>query len=385
MRAFSDSRGKTAGRTVLKVVFAIAFIAIFASNTASMLRWSERRGVFDDLCYLRQAHLFQRFGISGIDTDLRRDTDDYFIHALKDIAAIEPSDPGRPVCHTLQPSGKWVIQYPPGTGFVLALFPEGRQAAPMFIAASAVMLALVLAALALARSTPAILACGAIGCETIYMMINPAKSSYSIAPTLPLSAAIGIATVLLLFDPRPRRAILAAGLIGALIGLAINLRITNALIAAGYLAFFGLAFLGSRKAQPFVQGIVCVAAMAIFALPTFIANAINAGSPFRTPYPAQDTTLPDLRFPAAHYYFSDIQGLFGAIALAWALWLVIAAPRRASRGVGALVALGMAINFAYFLSHDIVTPYYMLPLIIAAFSALLCDLLVRDRHTVESA
>ena len=37
-----------------------------------MSRWNESRGVYDDICYLRQAHLFQRFGLDGFDTDIVR-------------------------------------------------------------------------------------------------------------------------------------------------------------------------------------------------------------------------------------------------------------------------------------------------------------------------
>lgn len=370
-----DGRGKL----ILKLVFAIAFIAIFASNTASMLTWSERRGVFDDLCYLRQAHLFQRFGLAGLDTDYARDDDHFFVRAVEDIATIEPSDPAKPVCHTLMPSGKRVIQYPPGTGFVLALFPEGRQVAPMFIAASALMLAAVGAALLLARSTGAILACGTIGCEALYMMINPSKASYSIAPTAPVCVALGIVTVLLLFDARPRRALAGALIAGALVGLTVDFRITNALLASGYLASFAIDLAIRRSLAPFVQGAAFVAGMALFTLPTLIANAINAGSPFKTTYPAQDTTLPDLTFPAARYYFSDIQGLFGAIALAWALWLVVVAPTLTSRRTGAVVALGIVLNGVYFLSHSLVTPYYMIPMIMLAFATLAGELVVRGR------
>jgi hypothetical protein len=53
----------------LKLGFCLLCLAIFASNGCAMSRWSEARGVDDDLCYLRQAHLFLRFGPEGIDTD----------------------------------------------------------------------------------------------------------------------------------------------------------------------------------------------------------------------------------------------------------------------------------------------------------------------------
>ena len=53
-------------------------LAVLIPVTQSMSRWSEDRGVFDDVCYLRQAHLFERFGTGGLDTDIRLDDDGYF-------------------------------------------------------------------------------------------------------------------------------------------------------------------------------------------------------------------------------------------------------------------------------------------------------------------
>ena len=58
---------------------------MLASNVWSMSRWSEARGVYDDICYLRQAHLFQRFGLDGLDTDISRDDDHYLASKLKEI------------------------------------------------------------------------------------------------------------------------------------------------------------------------------------------------------------------------------------------------------------------------------------------------------------
>jgi len=49
----------------LKVACGFACFLVLASNVWSMSHWSEARGVYDDICYLRQAHLFQRFGLGG--------------------------------------------------------------------------------------------------------------------------------------------------------------------------------------------------------------------------------------------------------------------------------------------------------------------------------
>ena len=45
----------------IKILCAIGFFAVLISNVLTVSRWNETRGVYDDLCYLRQAHLFQKF------------------------------------------------------------------------------------------------------------------------------------------------------------------------------------------------------------------------------------------------------------------------------------------------------------------------------------
>ena len=59
----------------LKIACAMVCLVVLASNVWSMLRWNEARGVYDDICYLRQAHLFERFGLRGIDTNIAFDDD----------------------------------------------------------------------------------------------------------------------------------------------------------------------------------------------------------------------------------------------------------------------------------------------------------------------
>ncbi len=70
-------------------LFGLICLAILASNIVTMSRWSEARGVYDDICYLRQAHLFQRLGIGGLNTNAALDYDHYFEGKLKEIAFAE--------------------------------------------------------------------------------------------------------------------------------------------------------------------------------------------------------------------------------------------------------------------------------------------------------
>ena len=128
------------GMKFLKVSFvAWPVFVLFATQVWSMLHWSEARGVFDDVCSLRQAHLLQRFGLAGSDTDISRNNDGYLGGKLKEIAFRAPNC--RPVTRRCQPRRSSSIQSPPGTGMALALFPQGHQVIPLFAAATIIVAA----------------------------------------------------------------------------------------------------------------------------------------------------------------------------------------------------------------------------------------------------
>ena len=123
----------------LKALCGVGFFVVLVSNVWSISGWNEIRGVYDDICYLRQAHLFQKFGLGGLDTNVARDDDHYLSEKLKAIGFPTWSDVTTAPCHTLMPAtNKLVMQYPPGTGFVLALFPSGFQVIPLYVLTSAV-------------------------------------------------------------------------------------------------------------------------------------------------------------------------------------------------------------------------------------------------------
>src|ERR1700688_4152814 len=178
MRARSDPM------KLLKILCGLACLLVLASNVRSMSHWNEARGVYDDVCYLRQAHLFQRFGLKGFDTDISRDDDRYLASKLKEIGFPTWSEPSTAPCHTPMPAAnRLVMQYPPGTGMILALFPPGFQVIPLYVLATTIMFGVALLAISYGGSFASIFLTGAFGCLAVYLMINPAKASYSIAPT----------------------------------------------------------------------------------------------------------------------------------------------------------------------------------------------------------
>jgi len=357
----------------LKAVFGLLCFLVLASNVRSMSHWSEARGVYDDICYLRQAHLFQRFGLGGLNTDLARDDDRYMASKLREIGFPEWSDPSRFPCHTtMAATGKRVLQYPPGTGFVLAMFPQGSQLIPMYVLATVVSFGFALLGIHYARSRSAILIAGLFGCLAIYLMINPTKASYSMAPTMVVCALVGLLTARLFVKTPQRHPVLLTMLIGFLIGLAVNFRLANLFLSAGYFLFFGFVFLRSRKLEAFLQGGLFGLACLLGIAPTLIANAINAGSPFATTYGADPNDLkpPAIDAGVVWAYLTDLQGVLLILAGAWVVLIFRLYRESGIRSVALLTVLNLAVNAAYFMTHFF-NPYYTIPVSMLSLWSLL--------------
>ena len=344
----------------LKILCGAACLLLFATQVWSMSHWNEARDVYDDICYLRQAHLFQRFGLAGLDTDISHDDDGYLVRKLKEIN-FPPSDP--PPCHTPMPAAKkLVIQYPPGTGFMLALFPEGHQVIPLFVSATAIMLGFALLAIFYAGSIEATLLVTGLGCVAIYIMINPVKASYSMAPTMAVCALAGFLTARLFAGVQRRSRLPLTLLLGLLLGLSVNLRLANLFLAAGYCLFLLFAFLASRKPVIFLRGICFGAALLVGMSPTLAANWINAGSPFATTYTGQDVASPTLSLEIVWQYVADMQFVLLLLAAVAAGYFLRAGVDRGVRRVALIAAVNLAVNVAFFFTHSAITPYYTIPI-----------------------
>lgn len=365
-----------------KLAFGLICLAILASNILTMSRWSEARGVYDDICYLRQAHLFQRFGVGGLDTNAVREDDRYFEGKMKEIAFAEWRDPVRWPCHNPMPSGKVVMQYPPGTGFLLALFPEGHQVVPLYIAASLIVCSLALSGIFLARTLPSVAVAGVFGALAVYLMVNPAKASYSVAPTMALCAVTGFLTALWL--SRDKRSALLIALIGLLLGASVNFRLPNALLAAGYFLFLGIPFLWTRSLATFVQGLAFGAGVLVGMAPTLAAQAINAGSALATTYGSADVVAPGLDFAVLGQYLRDMQFVLIVLAIGATLSLLRAGERHV-RQAALLVAGNLVVNLGFFMSHPIFTPYYVVPIAMLSLWTLAFARLLQPVEAREAA
>jgi hypothetical protein len=345
---------------LLKTLGFLLFAVILASNLVSMSHWTEARGVNDDFCYLRQAHLFQRFGLAGLDTSLARDDDGYNASKLGSLSGY--AEAKIPPCHTFLPaSNKYVIQYPPGTGFVLALFPSGHQVVPLFALSTVIIFAFASAALWLARSQIAIASSVMFGSLAIYMMINPTKASYSMAPTMVACAIAGLLTAILLIGGNRQRMSLAI-VLGLSLGIAVSFRLPNLFLAAGYGVYFLVSFLESHDSHSLLRGLAFGLMFVIGLAPTLASNAINAGSMLSTTYSSGDAVSPVIDLEVVKSYLTDLQFVLLVIAVAWTamIW------RRGGRDVALLVGTNLLANVLFFATHPVFTPYYTIP--IAALS-----------------
>jgi hypothetical protein len=368
----------------LKAACGFLCFLILASNVWSMSRWNEARGVYDDVCYLRQAHLFQRFGVGGLDTNISRDDDHYLSAKLKEIGYPTWSDPATAPCHTSMPAAKkLVMQYPPGTGFVLALFPQGFQVVPLYVLATVVVFGFALLGISYARSTSSILLTTAFGCLAIYLMVNPTKASYSMAPTMVSCVLAGFFTARLFAAGLWRDRVLLAALVGLLIGLAVNFRLPNLFLSAGYFLFFLVAFLMRPKIETFLQGALFAAGFLAGVAPTLAANAINAGSPFSTTYGGADIAPPELNATILLSYVTDMQ--FVLLVLAGVCTVLTLRWRRGSgqTQVALVTAGNLLVNLAFFMSHPVFTPYYTIPIAMLSLWSLLFASLTQPAEAVD--
>ena len=365
----------------LKLICSILCLMIVASNFWSMSRWSERRGVVDDLCYLRQAHLFQKSGIHGIDTDILPETDNYFAKLTQEVGHPEWHSVKGSWCHVqMAATGKRVIQYPPGTGFLLAAFPEGYQVIPLYAASTLLVLVVALIAIKLATTTGLVVTATTFGAVALYWMINPAKASYSLAPTMVICALAGCLTAAL-FNARANPARLGiALLIGLLLGASVNFRVANLVLSAGYFIAFLIAFVRSRHADIFLQGIAFGLAYFAGLVPTLIANAVNAGSPFSTTYGPDDTQARYFSLAMTKQYLFDVQGVAVLLAAAGTLALTILRPAKSSREIAILIMVNLIANSLFFLSHPIYQSYYLMPVAVLSLWTLLFCILMQARN-----
>ena len=373
------------------VLALLALAGAFYCNATRAARWAEVPHACDWFIFLRQARLFQENGlVGGLDTAMRDSTTRYVIEKAKSLRLFDPAwiYAVGPYCHTYKERTDRVsIVSPPGTGFVLSLFPEGRQARLAFIAASAViLLGLAAVILAATRATVPVIA-GALG-FLCFAGLYRFVFDWSIPPSAVLALAGGYLTVETFAADRAGRRALAALLLGLALGLATNVRIANLLLLAGPFAAAGLMFLRAPSRATLVPPAALVAGFVAGCIPLLAANAINAGHPLLSTYAADntealrldwETVAAGLRF----YFFERLTiGVIVLIAAAATLALLLL-RRRLNVAGSALIALVAAVSLAatmlFLLFYTVRQHYYPFPMAVFVLSAA-AFALIRSEH-----
>jgi len=219
---------------------------------------------------------------------------------------------------------------------------------------------------------------GTFGCLAIYLMVNPVKASYSMAPTVVVCALAGCLTARWLAGPRSQPNIWLLAPIGFLLGLTVDFRLANLFLASGYGVFLLVAFLAERTLSRFLQGAVFGVALLAGVIPTIVFHVVNAGSPFASTYGNNPDVRPlDFSFAVVRDYLADpLQTLLIVIGIAGSIWLL----RQANgiRRVALLTLVNLALNLAFFFTYPIATPYYTIPISLLTLWSLLFAVLFQE-------
>ena len=114
--------------------------------------------------------------------------------------------------------------------------------------------------------------------------------------------------------------------------------------------------------------------------PTLLANAINAGSALATTYSSGDAVPPDFSFSIVGDYMRDMQGSLIILTAAWDAFAVLFRPQKVAASI---VAVNLVTNLAFFLSHPIFTPYYLMPLAMLSLWTLLATTVMQSNGSVR--
>jgi hypothetical protein len=160
--------------------------------------------------------------------------------------------------------------------------------------------------------------------------------------------------------------------LGFLLGLSVDFRLANLFLASGYCVYLLVVFLGSRKAQQFLQGVAFGLALIAGMAPTIVSYWVNTGSPFTSTYHgAVDVRPLDFSLEVVWQYLADfMQVALLALAIVGVVRLLPARSQGASR-VAQVTAANLVVNLAFFLTYPIATPYYLIPIALLSLWSLL--------------
>jgi len=365
--------------TLAKVVFILALCAGAALHLSAVSSFADEPLGCDWFGYLRQAALFRSQGPAGLDTELMPAVSRPLLAIAK--TTDEPPSAWReaiaPQCHHYKPAvDRIVLQYPPGTGFLLSLMPENGAARDLLIASVLAILALALFGTAVAPTLATAWVTSIAG-YAMAAAISRHWTSFSLGPAIVAAVLAGGLSAIAF---RGRRA-LPFLLLGLVLGLGSAVRLPNVWLAAGALALLAWELLRRPSLPAFRQGLMLALGLAIGLAPVLVADLINAGSPFATTYSPTDAQAPD--FSAAVLWHGVMLYLVPVlVGLAMFLPSLAFAELRNRATLSFLITLVAGVVF--FLSHPISADYYILPTVAFVIAGVVANGLIVWRRPLAA-
>jgi len=336
----------------------------------------------DSFGYLRQAHLFHAKGWwHGLNTHVRNEQAEFLIKTAKSLNVPYQQWAEMVAPHAHHYNAKTdaiILQYPPGTGFLLSLLPDDRgPELTTVLAAALIALGFLLAAARRSLAAVEMVALAAALLFACQLLVDFASfGTYSVPWTFAFIPVAALAAVQTTSGGKYTR--YAAGVVlGFLCALLLLTRIPNIFIVAALGLFLLIqAGLDTRHDVHSRIGVLVAAGLPFLlfgALPLVVANRVNAGGLLASTYSPADAAPPSF---AAERVWSNVQYylqstpawralLLSFLVTGCAVAAVFAQRYRGSRrfmiGVASAVSLTFGASVVFFFSHPVQNPYYMAP------------------------
>ena len=250
----------------------------------------------DSFGYLRQAELFRTNGpIKGLSTAIDTENASFLVSIAKQINPLESrwAEMIAPHCHHFK-SGteKIILQYPPGTGFVLSLLPNGKEL-------ECLALLLVLSIMVwwgrlnfAARSLPVFL----ISTVSVAFLLATVGRfhvpSYSVPLTILLLVWISTLIFELDYSAAPKNLVLIT-VFGLLMGTLLTVRLASLIVlpAIAAIVCFQIAEAIRHKRFKVIAPLLGLGAFALAIVPLLAANWLNTGGMFDSTYNEYDKKI----------------------------------------------------------------------------------------------
>jgi len=367
------------------VVLALALVVSAAGAYAKVNHVEEHAWGCDPFGYLRMAKEVRRGAARGEYPDYRLETLQArrLIEAMKvrGIPAKEWGEMVAPHAHHYFPlSDRIGVQYPPGTGLFLAIFPEGEAVHGMGHTVIAIFVGVGLGALVVAGVKRAWAAAGGVvfGLQVgLEMLAGLGAVSFSVNAVLaPIVVSLALVFIVLALRSagRPFLGAAAAFAGGMIFGFAVLVRLPVLFLVPGA----ALLLVGFTRRTLLNSSLVAFGLGLSFGgvVPLLVHQQQITGAWNHSTYGSDDNSPPSLAVveknvecyfrggPGSQHNWAVPIALVGLLAVAVATWCQTQARPGAGRLLAAVALIG-GISTAYFLTHKIAILYYQFPALLA--------------------